>query len=265
MTEIMKQDENQKLKRRTKFKYLSYEELRDLCRKKGVRTTREYRELASEILEEIQQSGDFTRPRMPSRPEKFYGDEWTGYSELTGEVTVRRVDHVYDWEEAKVIVAEFGFAGIESYREGYKVDPRLPSHPEIIYSEQWVDWYDFLSIPRPSDDAYSWEQAKEAAKKLNCKSGAAYRREYKADSLLVFRPERAYKEHWKGWSDFLGLLPKYTYSEAQAAVRLLEISSSGTYALRYKEDSRLVSRPDVVFSDCWVGWDEFLGLDKKGG
>ena len=202
---------------------------------------------------------------MPSRPEVFYGEDWVSYAALTGEATMRRVDSVYEWEEAKEVVARLGFTNMERYRIGYKDDPRLPSHPEVIYSEFWIDWYDFLSTTKPSDIAYTWEQAKEAAQKLNCKSGAAYRREYKSDPLLMFRPERTFKKFWKGWDDFLGVLPKYTYNEAQAVVFEMGINSSGNYALRYKEDSRLVSRPDVTFSDCWEGWDEFLGISKKGG
>lgn len=110
----------------------------------------------------------------------------------------------------------------------------------------------------------SYENAKEAARKLGIKSESEYRESYREDPRLPSKPKNIYKNKgWSDWYDFLGTeRPKFylTYNEAKNATQDLGIKTSHEYRKHYKEDSRLPSQPNQIYTNKgWSNWNDFLG------
>ncbi len=59
--------------------------------------------------------------------------------------------------------------------------------------------------------------------------------------------------------DRLGAEFYLTLAEASVVVQRLKIRTQPEYSKRYKENSRLPSRPDEVYASEWVSWPHFLG------
>ncbi|MCD1588596.1 hypothetical protein K7H09_21560 [Halomonas sp. IOP_14] len=53
-----------------------------------------------------------------------------------------------------------------------------------------------------------------------------------------------------------------TYEEASSAAIKLNIVKKIEYVRRYKEDSRLPAKPEMKYSDKWISWKSFLGVQK---
>lgn len=55
----------------------------------------------------------------------------------------------------------------------------------------------------------------------------------------------------------------YSYTEAQEAVKLLAVKSIPDYKKRYCVDSKLPSKPEIIYADSgWSDWYSFLGKEK---
>ena len=50
----------------------------------------------------------------------------------------------------------------------------------------------------------------------------------------------------------------YTFSEAREAVQRLQIKGVDDYRKRFREDSRLPSKPELKYKDYWLGWASLL-------
>jgi hypothetical protein len=154
-------------------------------------------------------------PKLPSRPYDVYSD-FPGWGEFLGTgKEMRAGDGVYPtMNEASAAAKSLGFMKEREYKDGYKVDPRLPSSPERKYQD-FPGWPDFLGtvgtitrksvFGRKNAPMYStWQEASEAAQKLaicNCKE---YRRgAYKSDPKLTSSPHTRYPD-FPGWKTFLG-------------------------------------------------------------
>ncbi|UTD54500.1 integrase repeat-containing protein [Halomonas sp. MS1] len=53
-----------------------------------------------------------------------------------------------------------------------------------------------------------------------------------------------------------------TYEEASSAAIKLNIVKKIEYVRRYKEDYRLPAKPEMKYSDKWISWKSFLGVQK---
>ncbi|WP_139199572.1 integrase repeat-containing protein, partial [Curtobacterium sp. MCBA15_013] len=85
------------------------------------------------------------------------------------------------------------------YKEGYKQDPKLPSHPDEIYGKHWADWYSFLGTERPSEKYATVAEASEAAQRLGVKTQTEYFEDYQKDPKLPSNPHRSYAGDWDDW------------------------------------------------------------------
>lgn len=86
------------------------------------------------------------------------------------------------------------------------------------------------------------------------------------------RPNRVYREEWKGWNDFLGnnnefknpVKKKYRpLQEATTWVHSLGLQGQKEwfdYTKNHSIPADIPHRPDLVYDD-WVSWKHFLGYD----
>ncbi len=181
------------------------------------------------------------------------------------------------WEESSKVAISFGIKSRSLYKKMYKLDPRLPAHPDRFYTD-FPGWYKFLGINktitvRTSEIYKTWKVASKAAKALGASSDYSYRKIYKKDPKLPAHPDRYYKD-FPGLSVFLGIKfvkrvvnVKYkTWKEASNACKKIGIKTGNReYRRRYSEDSKLPSSPHRFYTD-FPGWYKFLGkevIEKK--
>jgi superfamily II DNA or RNA helicase len=149
----------------------------------------------------------------------------------------------------------------ERKREGYAHDRVHVSGTgfDFTFTDTVVDLMDVVS--RVTTQLYpTWQEASEAAKKLNVQSVSQYVSSLKQDPQLPTNPY-AYYSDFPGYITFFGKsAPDYyrTWEAASRAAILLKIRSGIEYTKRYKEDQRLPSNPKHVYPD-FPGIDLFLG------
>ena len=163
-------------------------------------------------------------------------------------------------------MSKLGISSSTEYYKRHKEDPRLPSSPHEYYKGKgWINWPNYFG--RETPDLYpTYEEAKQAVKKIGISSPSEYQKRYKEDPRLPSAPNNTYKgKGWINWPNYFGRETPYkTYKEAKLAVRKLGISS-GEYGKRHKEDPRLPSRPDKYYEDKgWIDWYDFFGRETPG-
>ncbi|RPA57706.1 integrase, partial [Shewanella frigidimarina] len=149
------------------------------------------------------------------------------------------------------------------YQQRYREDPRLPSHPNEVYADEWQNWPTFLNT---SNKFYSTlTEAQQATQALAISTMSQYQQRYREDSRLPSLPNDVYANEWQNWPTFLNTSNKFysTLTEAQQATQALAISSSSQYQQRYREDPRLPSNPSEVYADEWQNWPTFLNTSNK--
>ena len=201
--------------------------------------------------------------RLPSNPQTYYaGKGWKGWKDYLETAFYPTL------AEAKAAVQRLGGASnLYIYLEKRTSDPKLPSSPHKIYEEEWRGWREFLE----TSFYRTLAEAKAAVQRLGgITSISQYRKRRKEDQRLPARPDKQYKDEWTSPSDFLGT-PKrehrracdcyQTLAEAKEAVgKLGKLRSYLEYAKAYKRDSKLPSRPHIVYAEKgWTGWSDFLG------
>ncbi|MBL4898655.1 MAG: integrase [Colwellia sp.] len=197
---------------------------------------------------------------LPANPNLFYADWIDWYNFLK----IERPDFYETLSEASLSAQALGIKSRSQYKKGYKKDSRLPSDPERVYADDWVVWYEFLSIAR-TDSYTTLNEAAQSAQALGIKTSLQYHKEYKRDSRLPAHPCQVYVGDWVDWYLFLSTdRPEYykTLAEASQAAQALGIQSSHQYKKYHKQDSHLPSTPYRVYVDDWVDWYDFL-LTKR--
>ncbi|CRM45357.1 Site-specific recombinase XerC [Pseudomonas sp. 24 E 13] len=203
-------------------------------------------------------------PRLPASPSVIYADiGWIDWYEFLGN---EKTNPYETYTDAQAAAQKLGIKTREDHLARYHEDPRLPASPGVIYaSSGWIDWYDFLGNEK-SNPYTTYSDAQAATQNMGITSKVDYNIRYREDSQLPGRPDTLYANTgWKDWFDFLGKerSPWYSYEEAQAACWAMDIKNGADYGIRYKEDPKLPSTPNMTYANTgWTGWLEFLGKEK---
>jgi len=233
--------------------YPTYAEARAAAQALGIKSQFDYKKRYREA------------PRLPSGPDKVYASAgWIDWYDFFGK---KRADIYPAYAEAQAAAQALGIRNVSDYTKRYREDPRLPACPNEVYVDAgWIDWYDFHGKER-SDFYPTYAEAQAIVQALGIKSHFDYTKRYREDPRLLARPDHVYaRAGWMDWYDFLGnKRPDFypTYTEAQAAVQALGITSYFDYTKRYREDPQLPARPDHVYADVgWIDWYGFLGNER---
>ncbi len=226
--------------------YETYEEASEAAQRLGIKSYREYKSRYKEDL------------RLPASPNQAYKTQWKGMRLFLGQEAKDFYKNLADASEA---ARKLGLKTHKTYKARYKEDPRLPAHPDQVYESEWLSWPAFLRLKK--EGLYkNLAEASWAAQKLGIKNIREYQKRYKEDPRLPSNPNVVYKTEWKGMRLFLGQEAKDFYknlADASEATRKLGIKTLFEYQKRYKEDTRLPSRPHVYYESEWQGWQQFLG------
>lgn len=204
-------------------------------------------------------------PRLPRSPHTFYAKDWVDWYDFLG--TKRPECKYASYAQASEAAQKLGLRGKKEYLSQGHLDPKLPRSPSTFYSEDWVDWYDFLGKVNPANKYATYGEASEAAQKLGIKSSKEYvSGGYRQDPKLPAAPYRYYVEDWADWYDFLGVArpeERYaTYSEASKAAQRQGFQSSTEYWENCHRDPLLPPSPDKRYAEDWIDWYDFLGNDR---
>tara|TARA_R110001592_G_scaffold341474_1_gene630557 strand:+ start:29191 stop:33345 length:4155 start_codon:yes stop_codon:yes gene_type:complete len=236
-------------------KYKTYDAARTAVHTLGFVSYREY------------QAGYQQDSKLPSKPHKFYEDEWVDWYDFLGN---KRPEGKYPtYEEARTAARALGFKVLSKYKAGYQQDSKLPSSPDSFYGDEWVDWYDYLGPDRLARTYPTYEEARAAARAFGFEGHKEFQAGYQQDSKLPSSPHKIYEDEWVDWYDFLGKRRpdgKYpTYEEARTATRAFGFGVIHEYQAGYHQDAKLPSSPDSFYGDEWVDWHDYLGTDRRVG
>lgn len=228
-----------------KINYNTLEEAKQSVRRLNIRSQIEYNERYKED------------PLLPANPYNTY-DDWVDW----GDYLRDEVEYYDSYAKAQAAAQELKITSAPDYAKKREQDLRLPINPHTTYNE-WIDWYDYLGKERP-DFYETFNEAREAARKLGCTSSKDYYEKYSVDPLLYRYPKITYEDDWTDWEDYLGyeIVQFYTYEDARHLVQEKGIMSEGEYSVLQKSDPRLPSNPYRTY-DEWTNWYDFLNKSME--
>lgn len=232
--------------------YQTYKDAKKAVDELKIKSEKEYRKRHSEDK------------RLPTSPARYYANKgWVDNYHFFGKP---KPSFYSEYLDAKNVAKKLGIKSRKEYKNKYSLDHMLPSDPATSYIDKgWVDYFDFLDIPRP-DFYKTYKEAKTAANEIGIKSRKEYveLKRYQVDSRLPSQPNSFYRgEGWTKWNDFIENTYN-TYNEAVLAVRKLGIKTRNEYISQkmYKKDSLLPSDPEKRYTNHgWVDWYHFLGTE----
>lgn len=194
-------------------------------------------------------------PKLPANPSTIYPD-WQNWKHFFG--TNHLVPVYESYELASAAAISLGIQHSSEYFTRREEDPKLPIHPQTRYKERWEGWVNFLHPGKTRKVYETFEQARAAARNLNCKSRTDYYTKFKEDWRLRRDPTSVYTDQWTSWKDYLDLTVQYeTLHEVRIAAQRLGISTKRQYELNYHNDPRLPSNPEQ-FKNEWKSWIHFF-------
>ncbi|QSX35364.1 integrase [Shewanella avicenniae] len=194
-------------------------------------------------------------PKLPSSPNRRFRNDWHDWPTFLGTKSNRYVTLA----DASLAAQNLGIRTPAEYLRRYTEDPKLPSHPNRHFRNDWHDWPTFLGRLKP-ERYVTLADASLAAQNLGISTRAEYLRRYAEDPKLPRNPEWHFRNDWHDWPTFLNTKSSFylTYAEAKKAAITLRITSSKNYLEAYKKDPCLPSSPDIRYKDQWTGWTDFL-------
>jgi hypothetical protein len=155
----------------------------------------------------------------------------------------------------------------------------IPSSPEVVYGEEFVDWHDFLGTEKIEYLPYAAAKRYAVALKLkgreewiaHCQSG-------KKPKNIPMDVKAVYGEEFEHWGVFLGYgftLAKtiedrrryfqgkfVPYEQAKAyalTLNLRGLNDWRAYRISGKKPLDIPTSPDTTYGDLFEGWGTFLG------
>ncbi|MCB0419468.1 MAG: DEAD/DEAH box helicase family protein [Bdellovibrionales bacterium] len=216
---------------------------------------------------------------IPQSPDRIYKKEWKGWGDFLGTGNIAAQQKKFrSFKDARSFVRSLKLKSETEWRKYSKSEQKpsdIPSTPSFSYKEEWKGWGDFLgtgNVQTQKKQFVSFSKAKAFVKKHGIKSQSQWReycRSGKVPPNIPKKPEKVYKDQWKGIGDFLGTgviaprLREYrSFSEARKFVRRLKLKNKK----QWKEfcDSGKLPRdipkaPHLVFKTNWLSWADWLG------
>ena len=151
---------------------------------------------------------------IPASPNNTYKKEWKGFGDFLGNGNNSNRNREYrSFEETTEFVRDLNLNGKSEwtlYAKSSNKPKDIPAAPYNIYKDDWKGWGYFLgtgNIATQHKKYRSFIEVKKIIKILKLKSGNEYLklwRENKLPNDFPAKPNRTYKDDWKGMNDFLG-------------------------------------------------------------
>lgn len=190
-----------------KNSFLKYEELKKIVNEQNIQSLREYL-----IFRRSQKDID----KFPSSPRNFYSltSEWKGWLNfLNREKPKRAHKRCLDYSTASKIAISLNISSRRNYdfHVSSKSLPKgMPASPHLTYKDCWMGWGHFLgkNIKRKvMPKHFTFSEAKKIIRNFNLTCGnqlTTLKKQGKLPIEIPSKPQKTYKNEWKGWNDFLG-------------------------------------------------------------
>jgi len=167
----------------------------------------------------------------------------------------------------------------------------IPNAPQIVFSESWISIGDWVGVGHPIRPTRNWlpfEEARDYVRELKLENVGEWKKYCKGELAdkpprphdIPSNPNRAYKDDWSGWGDWLNtdvIAPRdrvyRPFRESRAFVRQLRLQSWADWT-KYCKGEMLdkPSKPDDipaasyhVYKDNWISTGDWLGTGRHKG
>lgn len=270
-------------------KYLNYVQAKRIVQSLKINSMKEY--------ENAHKSGKILST-IPLKPSRFYLKRgWVSWGDFLGTKRVAnqyKKNHFYTFEESKEYLKN-NFPSVNSRSKFYNIiknnscGGKIPSNPEVFYSNKWVSWGDFLNTNRISDkkkhelyldynECKVYVQANYQGIKSSIQWEEFWIKHIKPDNIPL-HPENTYKkEGWTGWGEFLNtnnitnskkskIFLKYNEFVNYFKTNGICFTSAKNYVNFFKFNHRpifITASPDAFYKGKgWVSWIQFLNSIKS--
>jgi len=184
--------------------FLEFNDAIKLVRKLNLRNQAEWKEYCKVKPDNI-----------PSHPHiKYKNKGWISWPDWLGTKIGYTKPKYIEYDIAKSIIRRMKINSSTEYlslfKEG-KIPNGIPSVPARTYKNEWIGWGDWLGhnrIPDQFKEFISFKEAREFVQKLELKNQKDWFEYAKSGGnkpkKIPYKPDRTYKNEWKGWTDFLG-------------------------------------------------------------
>lgn len=154
---------------------------------------------------------------MPADPSKTFNDTWVSWMVFLGTNTVPKCERrlqFSDYDTCSNYCKENNITTIKQYKTLYRNKEMpifMPSHPYIIFKNQWISWPKFLQTNRinnkqRSEQISDYDTCSNYCKENQIMSERHYLRLFRSKSLPIYMPGRpnfSFVNNWLGWNHFL--------------------------------------------------------------
>ena len=221
------------------------------------------------------------RPKnFPSRPDRTYKDKWINWNDFLGIENISSQKRKWmSFQEAKAFIQQQGITTITEFRKWSKSKQRpknFPSTPQRTYSDEWINWSDFLGVENFSHNKKKWmsfQEAKAFIQQQRLLTHIEFQKWSKSEHRpknFPSSPQRTYSDEWTSWGDFLGTgnIPHnkkkwMSFQEAKTFIQKQRLSNRAEFQKWSKSKKRpknFPSSPEQTYKDEWKGWNNFLGI-----
>jgi superfamily II DNA or RNA helicase len=216
---------------------------------------------------------------IPTGPVSTYKDKgWKGIGDWLG-IKTHLDKEFYDFDKAKLIIADLGIKSMNKWREYYKdKKPKgLPSSPNIVYKDLgWNGFGDFFGtgvVANYNKKYREFTKAREFARSLQLKTVSEWRKHCqlgKNPDDISGSPHNTYKN--KGWISYGNWLGTdrladgtqewNTFNESRKFARNLNFKCRNDwmeFAQSGNKPNNIPTSVNRVYKDKWKGWADFLG------
>ena len=184
------------------------------------------------------------------------------------------------FEEARLFVHRLGLKKQKEWREYCKSKRKnsdIPTHPERAYKDQWISWGDWFgtgTIATFNRKYLDFETARAQVQALKLSGKDQWGKYSKSGNKppeIPNRPDKVYKQQWKGFGDWLGTGVIATFNRkyldfetARAQVQALNLNGKEQWAKYCKSGRKhpeIPYRPDKVYKKEWKDWADWFGYD----
>ena len=251
-----------------KRNWMNFKDAKTFIQNQGIQTYTEFQKWSK--------SG--RRPEnFPSNPYDIYKDQWTSWGDFlsTGAIAHKNKEWM-NFEDARTFIQN---QGIQTYTEFQKWSQsgrrpkNFPSNPNLVYKDQWTDWYNFLGTKKIANRNWmNFENATIFIQTQGIQTFTEFRKWSQSDQRpenFPSNPDNFYRYQWTSWGDFLGTetiarrnKEWMSFEDARTFIQTQGIQTHAEFRKWSSSDQRpknFPANPHIVYKDQWTSWGEFLG------
>jgi putative methyltransferase/type III restriction/modification enzyme restriction subunit/helicase-like protein/integrase-like protein len=226
---------------------------------------------------------------IPTNPPQTYRRQWKDWGDWLGTGTVAVFNGKFkSFDDGRVYVRGLGLKSQNEWRQYLKSGKKpnnIPANPSSVYKTKWKGFGDWLGNGNVAPSRKNFRPFPEARqyvhtlKLMSQNDWNKWRISGRKPNDIPSNPARTYRRNWNGWPDWLGK-PDIKGSHQQEPIPInikpfnLARDFSRSLGLKNKNQwkefcksnrkpSDIPSYPLKAYSLEWMGWADWIGIDKE--